>query len=182
MAVEVREICERYGLPYSTGSFRHRLWSTWIRSPSCRCPTPGPATTTTSSSTSNARRKPQPDRFAPRSQPPSTAPARRGGGRYHRDTGIIEEGLTWSTASNATGHDPGTGQNPPPSTWARSPPSSPRPSPTSPGGRRHHHRRLRMREAAKLAKQDGRAALSTPTTPNSTTTPMSPVPTPRTPR
>ncbi len=31
MAVEVREICERYGMPYNTGSFSHQLWSTWTK-------------------------------------------------------------------------------------------------------------------------------------------------------
>ena len=29
MAAEVREICERYGLPYNTGSLSHQLTSTW---------------------------------------------------------------------------------------------------------------------------------------------------------
>ena len=29
IAGEVREICERYGLPYNTGSLSHQLGSTW---------------------------------------------------------------------------------------------------------------------------------------------------------
>ena len=29
MSAEVREICERYGLPYNTGSLSHQLASTW---------------------------------------------------------------------------------------------------------------------------------------------------------
>ncbi|WP_026919347.1 fatty acid desaturase family protein [Gordonia shandongensis] len=31
MAVEVREICERYGLPYNTGPLRRQLGSTWLK-------------------------------------------------------------------------------------------------------------------------------------------------------
>ena len=31
MAVEVREICERYGLPYNTGNLRQQLGSTWMK-------------------------------------------------------------------------------------------------------------------------------------------------------
>ena len=29
MSAEVREICDRYGLPYNTGSLSHQLASTW---------------------------------------------------------------------------------------------------------------------------------------------------------
>ena len=182
MAVEVREICERYGLP------THRLVpasavvdldqdrqavDAQLLDPRRRRHRRQHRTQEGSRSLIGLRH---------RSQPPSTAPARRGGGRYRRDTGIIEEGLTWSTASNATGHDPGTGR-----------------IHRRPRGLDHHHhhqgRRRRRQEVGDIItdgfgcvrprnwpNRTSRAALSTPTTPNSTTTPMSPVPTPRTPR
>ena len=31
MAVEVRAICEKYGLPYNTGPLRKQLGSTWMK-------------------------------------------------------------------------------------------------------------------------------------------------------